>query len=190
MVLEGSLHDVPVAVNLSGIVDGLSVRIPGDHPLLVRSVGDSLGATVVDPDNEEFAAVDQGDFLACRAYGHLGCVLDVDILDLLIASIVGHIDIQFFGLLAVLYGVDVTLPYKGDGAVLCDADLPYREILEICQLSLGPRCKVLLEEVQGVVSCKIELTFEPQWDKSMLSEEARVQLGMDDMDDDYGSLND
>ena len=50
--------------------------------------------------------------------------------------------------------------------------------------------KKSVEEVPGVVSCKIELTFEPQWDKSMLSDEARVQLGMDDMDDDYGSLND
>ena len=40
--------------------------------------------------------------------------------------------------------------------------------------------KVSVEDVPGVNSCSIELVFEPAWDKSMLSEEARVELGMDD----------
>ncbi len=31
----------------------------------------------------------------------------------------------------------------------------------------------------GVKKCEIELTFEPVWDQSMLSDEARVALGMD-----------
>ena len=47
-----------------------------------------------------------------------------------------------------------------------------------------------VEEVPGVKSCKIDLTFEPQWDKSMLSDEARVILGFDEADDDYGKLED
>lgn len=40
--------------------------------------------------------------------------------------------------------------------------------------------KVSVEDVPGVKSCSIELVFEPAWDKSMLSEEAKVELGMDD----------
>ena len=36
-----------------------------------------------------------------------------------------------------------------------------------------------VEDVPGVKSCAIELVFEPVWDQSMLSEEARVILGMD-----------
>ena len=40
-----------------------------------------------------------------------------------------------------------------------------------------------VEEVPGVKSCNIELVFEPAWDKSMLSEEARVALGFDDEDE-------
>ena len=40
--------------------------------------------------------------------------------------------------------------------------------------------KVSVEDVPGIKSCSIELVFEPAWDKSMLSEEARVGLGMDD----------
>ena len=47
-----------------------------------------------------------------------------------------------------------------------------------------------VEAVPGITKCYIELTFEPQWDRSMLSEEARVELGLDYEEDDYGKLND
>ena len=40
--------------------------------------------------------------------------------------------------------------------------------------------KVSVEDVPGVTACNIELVFEPAWDKSMLSEEAKVELGIDD----------
>ena len=36
-----------------------------------------------------------------------------------------------------------------------------------------------VEDVPGVTGCEIELVFEPVWDQSMLSDEARVALGMD-----------
>ncbi len=39
--------------------------------------------------------------------------------------------------------------------------------------------KEAVEDVPGVTKCEIELTFEPVWDQSMLSEEARVDLGLD-----------
>ena len=47
-----------------------------------------------------------------------------------------------------------------------------------------------VKRVPGVTGCQIELTFEPVWDRSMLSEEARVDLGLDYEEDDYGKLND
>ncbi len=47
-----------------------------------------------------------------------------------------------------------------------------------------------VESVPGVTKCTIDLTFEPEWDKSMLSEEARVELGLDYEEDDYSNLND
>ena len=34
-----------------------------------------------------------------------------------------------------------------------------------------------VEDVPGIKSCKIDLVFEPVWDQSMLSDEARVALG-------------
>jgi FeS assembly SUF system protein len=36
-----------------------------------------------------------------------------------------------------------------------------------------------VEMTPGVKKCTIELTFEPVWDQSMLSDEARVALGWD-----------
>lgn len=36
-----------------------------------------------------------------------------------------------------------------------------------------------VEAVKDVEACDIELTFDPVWDQSMLSDEARVILGMD-----------
>jgi cysteine desulfuration protein SufE len=46
-----------------------------------------------------------------------------------------------------------------------------------------------VKRVPGVTGCHIELTFEPVWDRSMLSEEARVDLGLDYEEDDYGKLS-
>lgn len=36
-----------------------------------------------------------------------------------------------------------------------------------------------VEGVEGVTSANINLVFEPAWDQSMMSEEARVELGFD-----------
>lgn len=36
-----------------------------------------------------------------------------------------------------------------------------------------------VELTPGISSCQIELVFEPAWDQSMLSDEARVALGFD-----------
>lgn len=39
--------------------------------------------------------------------------------------------------------------------------------------------KQSVENTPGIKSCEIELVFEPAWDQSLLSDEARVALGMD-----------
>ena len=43
--------------------------------------------------------------------------------------------------------------------------------------------KQQVSEVPGVSDCHIELTFDPVWDRSMLSEEARVELGLEDIEE-------
>lgn len=36
-----------------------------------------------------------------------------------------------------------------------------------------------VENTPGINSCEIELVFDPVWDQSLLSDEARIALGMD-----------
>ncbi len=41
-------------------------------------------------------------------------------------------------------------------------------------------------DVPGIEDCEVDVVFEPAWDRSMMSEEAQLELGMDgDFDDDY-----
>ena len=40
--------------------------------------------------------------------------------------------------------------------------------------------KTAVEDVPGVVSAQIDLVWEPEWDKSRMSEEALVELGLDE----------
>ena len=37
-----------------------------------------------------------------------------------------------------------------------------------------------VKDVPGVVEVKVDLVFEPVWDKSRMSEEALVELGLDE----------
>jgi len=46
--------------------------------------------------------------------------------------------------------------------------------------------KVSVEDVPGIKACNIELVFEPVWDQSMLSDEARVILGFEPEFEDQG----
>lgn len=65
---------------------------------------------------------------------------------------------------------------------------PQREV-SILMTFTAPNCPMAdevlqevresVEAVPTVTKVDIELTFEPVWDKSMLSEEARVELGLD-----------
>ena len=42
--------------------------------------------------------------------------------------------------------------------------------------------KKSVQDVPGISGCEVELTFDPPWDQSMLSDEARIDLGMDDIE--------
>ncbi|MBQ7269947.1 MAG: DUF59 domain-containing protein [Bacteroidales bacterium] len=49
--------------------------------------------------------------------------------------------------------------------------------------------KHTVEMTPGVNACHVELTFEPPWDQSLLSDEARIALGFDpDLDGDESGL--
>jgi FeS assembly SUF system protein len=88
-----------------------------------------------------------------------------------------------------------------DLRLIYEPDIDKERAVSILMTFTAPNCPMAdqvvgevqqsVEAVPGVTKCSIELTFEPQWDRSMLSEEARVELGLDyDEEDDYGKLND
>ena len=77
-----------------------------------------------------------------------------------------------------------------DLGLIYDLQIDKARVAHIRMTFTAPNCpmadEVMLdvrnnvEDVPGITGCDIELVFEPAWDKSMLSEEAKVILGMDD----------
>jgi FeS assembly SUF system protein len=43
--------------------------------------------------------------------------------------------------------------------------------------TLPPEVEQKLREIEGIKTAKIDLTFEPSWDKTMMSDVAQVELG-------------
>jgi FeS assembly SUF system protein len=74
-----------------------------------------------------------------------------------------------------------------DLGLVYSVDVDENDIAHIIMTLTAPGCPVadvLLEEarnsamlVEGVKEATVELVFDPPWDKSMMSEEARLELG-------------
>lgn len=74
-----------------------------------------------------------------------------------------------------------------DLGLIYNVDVDDKGIAQIVMTLTAPGCPVadqLVQEVhdsattvEGVQAAEVELTFEPAWDKSMMSEEARLDLG-------------
>ena len=75
--------------------------------------------------------------------------------------------------LGMIYKIEV----KDDGAVELDMTFTAPSCPAADFILEDVRTKV--ESVEGVTSANVNLVFEPAWDQSMMSEEARVELGFD-----------
>jgi len=75
--------------------------------------------------------------------------------------------------LGMIYKIDV----KDDGGVELDMTFTAPNCPAADFILEDVRTKV--ESVEGVTSANVNLVFEPAWDQSMMSEEARVELGFD-----------
>ena len=75
--------------------------------------------------------------------------------------------------LGLIYGIDVTDDFDINVEMTLTApNCPAADfIMEDIQMKL--------ESIHGANNVNIELVFEPEWDKSMMSEEARLDLGLD-----------
>jgi FeS assembly SUF system protein len=75
--------------------------------------------------------------------------------------------------LGMIYKIDV----KDDGTVDMDMTFTAPSCPAADFILEDVRTKV--ESVEGVKSANVNLVFEPVWDQSMMSDEARTELGLD-----------
>ncbi len=71
--------------------------------------------------------------------------------------------------------------------LIYDVQLKENNHIDVTMTLTSPSCPVAeslpaeveekVKSVEGVESAKVELTFEPTWDKDMMSEEAKLELG-------------
>lgn len=79
------------------------------------------------------------------------------------------VDIYELGLI-----YDVQISEDADVLVVMTLTTPNCPVAE----SLPAEVKEKVREIEGVKDVELELTFEPAWNKDMMSEEAKFELGM------------
>lgn len=79
------------------------------------------------------------------------------------------VDIYELGLI-----YDVQISEGGDVKVVMTLTTPNCPVAE----TLPQEVKDKIQEIEEVKSVDLELTFEPSWNKDMMSEEAKFELGM------------
>ena len=72
--------------------------------------------------------------------------------------------------------------------LIYDIDIKTNKDVEIIMTLTSPNCPVAeslpeevrtkVENLQSINKCKVNIVFEPTWDVSYMSEEARLELGM------------
>jgi FeS assembly SUF system protein len=75
--------------------------------------------------------------------------------------------------LGMIYKIDV----KDDSSV--DVDMTFTAPSCPAADFILEDVRTKLESVEGISTANVNLVFEPAWDQSMMSEEARVELGFD-----------
>jgi len=88
--------------------------------------------------------------------------------------------------LGMIYKIDV---HDDTSASKGDVDGGPHAIVELDMTFTAPNCpaadfiledvRTKVESVEGVEGANVNLVFEPAWDQSMMTEEARVELGFD-----------
>ena len=79
------------------------------------------------------------------------------------------VDIYELGLI-----YDGQISDEGEAKVLMTLTTPNCPVAE----SLPMEVEEKVGEVEGITKSKVEITFEPEWEKDMMSEEAKFELGL------------
>jgi len=97
-----------------------------------------------------------------------------------------EIETRIAGVLKSIYDPEIPVNIY-DLGLIYEINLDDEYVAHITMTLTAPNCPMaeeLVEEVRykvggtrGVKECDLKLTFDPPWDKSMLSEEAKLELG-------------
>ena len=98
--------------------------------------------------------------------------LEERIVDVLKTVYDPEIPVNIFDL-GMIYKIDV----QDDGSVEMDMTFTSPACPAADFILEDVRTKV--ESVEGIKAANVNLVFEPEWDKSMMTEEARIELGME-----------
>lgn len=98
-----------------------------------------------------------------------------------------QIELELVNVLRNIYDPEIPVNIF-DLGLIYEIDLDNELNLKITMTLTAPNCPMadeLVNEVQqkasaiqGVQSCNVNLVFEPPWDKSMMTEEAMLELGL------------
>ena len=79
------------------------------------------------------------------------------------------VDIYELGLI-----YDVQISDEGEAKVLMTLTTPNCPVAESRPMEVEEK----VGEIEGITKSKVEITFEPEWEKDMMSEEAKFELGL------------
>jgi FeS assembly SUF system protein len=79
------------------------------------------------------------------------------------------VDIYELGLI-----YDAFVNQDGQAKILMTLTSPNCPVAE----SLPNEVRSKIEEIEGITEAEVEITFDPPWDRDMMSEEAKFELGM------------
>lgn len=93
---------------------------------------------------------------------------------------------EIFDILKTIYDPEIPVNIY-DLGLIYDVDIDEYDNVDITMTLTAPNCPVAddilrevrdkVAEIEGTNRVNVELTFEPPWDKSMMSEEAKLELG-------------
>jgi len=93
---------------------------------------------------------------------------------------------EIFDILKTIYDPEIPVNIY-DLGLIYDVDIDEYDDVDITMTLTAPNCPVAddilrevrdkVAEIEGTNRVNVELTFEPPWDKSMMSEEAKLELG-------------
>lgn len=99
-----------------------------------------------------------------------------------------HIEERIVDVLRTVYDPEIPVDIYSLGLIY-KIDLQDDGTLDVDMTLTAPGCPAAdfimedvrqkLDTVTGVTQANVNLVFEPEWDKSMMSEEARVELGFE-----------